>query len=120
MRKFKVNVNGKAYSVEVEEVTDGEISTLPMTQKVAVAPVPAAPSTPVAPANGVTVKSPMPGLVLSLAVENGSKVKKGDKILVLEAMKMENDITATADGVITFTVKKGDNVESDAALAVIA
>ena len=122
MRKFNVNVNGKTYSVEVEEVTDGAISTMPMTQQVAVAPVPKSAPTPApaAPANGVTVKSPMPGLVLSLAVENGARVKKGDKILVLEAMKMENDITATADGEITFTVKKGDNVESDAAIAVIA
>ena len=62
----------------------------------------------------------MPGLVLKLVVSDGTSVKKGDKILVLEAMKMENDIVASADGVITFTVKQGDNVESGTRLAVIA
>ena len=61
----------------------------------------------------------MPGTVLSLAVANGATVKKGDKILVLEAMKMENDINANADGVVTFAVKKGDSVETGSDLAVI-
>ena len=61
----------------------------------------------------------MPGLVLKLAVANGATVKKGDKIVVLEAMKMENDIVAPVAGVITFAVKTGDNVETGARLASI-
>ncbi len=65
------------------------------------------------------VKAPMPGLVLKFSVENGATVKKGDKVIVLEAMKMENDIVASADGTITFLVKAGDNVVSGADLACI-
>jgi len=120
MRRFVVNVNGKAYDVEIEEVAAG--ATAPVAQpKPVVAPVAQPVPAPVAaPAGGTEVKAPMPGLILNLAVANGAAVKKGDKILVLEAMKMENDIVANADGVVTFTVKKGDNVESGATLAVIA
>ncbi len=116
MRKFNVNVNGKSYVVEVEE-TDG--SAAPVSSS-ASAPVQA----PVAPvsataAGGSMVKAPMPGLVLKFSVENGATVKKGDKVIVLEAMKMENDIVASADGTITFLVKAGDNVVSGADLACI-
>jgi len=133
MRKFVVNVNGKAYDVEIEEVAGGAVAApvvAPVAQpKAASAPVAApvtqpkaapAPAPVAAPAGGTEVKAPMPGLILNLAVANGTAVKKGDKILVLEAMKMENDIVASADGTVTFTVKKGDNVESGATLAVIA
>ena len=128
MRKFVVNVNGKAYDVEIEEVAGGAVAAAPVAKPV-VAPAPVAapvakpapaPAPVAAPAGGSEVKAPMPGLILNLAVANGAAVKKGDKILVLEAMKMENDIVANADGVVTFTVKKGDNVESGATLAVIA
>ena len=132
MRRFVVNVNGKAYDVEIEEVAAGAAAPVAQPKPVvapvaqpAPAPVAApvaqpAPAPVAAPAGGTEVKAPMPGLILNLAVANGAAVKKGDKILVLEAMKMENDIVANADGVVTFTVKKGDNVESGATLAVIA
>ncbi len=114
MRKFNVNVNGKSYVVEVEE-TDG---SAPVSAPVA---APAAVSAPAAApvVGGTTVKAPMPGLVLRFSVENGATVKKGDKVVVLEAMKMENDIVASADGTITFLVKPGDNVVSGADLASI-
>ncbi|MFR6640526.1 MAG: biotin/lipoyl-containing protein [Christensenellales bacterium] len=59
------------------------------------------------------------GTVLKLAVADGATVKKGEKILVLEAMKMENDINASADGVVTFMVKAGESVETGTKLAVI-
>ena len=72
-----------------------------------------------APANGEKVLSPFPGLIKNLLVEGGATVKKDQPILVLEAMKMDNDITAPCDGVVTFQVAKGANVESDAVLAVI-
>lgn len=114
MRKFNVTVNGKSYSVEVEE--DGAVDTAPTAAPVAAAaPV----AKPAAPAGGSMVKSPMPGLILKFNVANGATVKKGDKIIVLEAMKMENDIVASADGVVTFLVKPGDNVSTNTDLAAI-
>ena len=129
MRKFNINVNGTVYAVEVEEVTDGA----PVVEAVApvvAAPVKAAPApAPVAapaPApkkvvtGGEKVNAPMPGTVLRLAVAEGATVKKGDKILVLEAMKMENDINAVCDGVVSFAVRGGDSVETGALLATIA
>ncbi len=114
MRKFNISVNGKTYAVEVEEAEGG--ASAPATT---VAPVSQAPAPVAAPAGGTAVNSPMPGLVLKLAVANGSVVKKGDKIVVLEAMKMENDIVAPVAGTITFAVKAGDNVETGARLASI-
>lgn len=114
MRKFNVTVNGKSYSVEVEE--EGVVSSAPVAVS---APAPAPVAAPKAAVGGSVVKSPMPGLVLKLNVTNGATVKKGDKIIVLEAMKMENDIVASADGKVTFLVKQGDNVESGADLASI-
>ena len=116
MRKFNVNVNGKAYQVEVEEVTDCNVASL---SDDAPAAAPVAPVAKPAAAGGTPVKAPMPGLILRFSVANGATVKKGDKVVVLEAMKMENDIVASADGVITFLVKQGDNVVTGADLASI-
>lgn len=117
MRKFNVKVNGKSYYVEIEESSDGSsVASAP------IAPVaPAAPAPSAAPVveGGTPVVAPMPGQILSFAVNNGATVKKGEKVIILEAMKMENEIVASADGVITFAVKKGDNVESGAKLAYI-
>ncbi|MDE6293544.1 MAG: acetyl-CoA carboxylase biotin carboxyl carrier protein subunit [Clostridiales bacterium] len=113
MRKFNVTVNGKTYSVDVEEV--GEGVSAPVTTTVS-APAPAA--KPVV-GDGTPIKAPMPGLILGLARKDGDTVKKNEKVVVLEAMKMENDINAPADGVITYVVKKGDNVDTGAVLAYI-
>ncbi len=116
MRKFNVVVNGKSYSVDIEEVS-GEGSTTPAVASVATpAPASAAAS---APAGGTPVNSPMPGLILGLAHKDGDTVKENEKILVLEAMKMENDINAPCGGVITYAIKKGDNVDTGAVLAYI-
>ena len=117
MRNFVITVNGKTYQVGVEEVGDSASAT-----PVVAAPVAAAPVAPVAaaPASGEKVLSPFPGLIKNLLVANGANVKKGQPILVLEAMKMDNDIVAPCDGVVTFQTSKGANVESDAVLAVIA
>lgn len=112
MRKFNVTVNGKSYVVDVEEV-GGESSVTPVVA--AVAPKP----TNVPAGEGTPVKAPMPGLILGLAKSDGQTVKKNEKIIVLEAMKMENDINAPADGTITYAVKKGDNVDTGAILAYI-
>ncbi len=70
-------------------------------------------------ANGEKVLSPFPGLIKNLLVADGAAVKKDQPIMILEAMKMDNEITAPCDGKITFSVAKGANVETNAQLAVI-
>ena len=128
MRNFVITVNGKSYEVGVEEV--GATASAPVVTAVKAAPAPAAttpaaapaPAAPVAqntPVSGEKVLSPFPGLIKNLLVAEGTKVAKDQPILVLEAMKMDNDITAPCDGVVSFKVVKGANVESDAVLAVI-
>ena len=128
MRNFVVTVNGKSYDVAVEEVVSGAVVTpvvkavAPVAAPAPVAAKPAAPVAPVAkaaPANGEKVLSPFPGLIKNLLVAEGATVKKDDPILVLEAMKMDNDITAPCDGTVSFCVAKGANVDSDSVLAVI-
>lgn len=114
MRKFNVVVNGKAYAVDVEEI-GGDASATVQTQTAPTATVVSKPAV----GEGTPVKAPMPGLILSLAHKDGDTVKQNEKVIVLEAMKMENDINASADGVITYVVKKGDNVETGAVLAYI-
>ena len=126
MRNFIITVNGKSYEVGVEEV-GVTASVAPVVAAPVVAPVAAPAAAPVAvaapkaaaPASGEKVLSPFPGLIKGLLVAEGASVKKDQPILVLEAMKMDNDITAPCDGVVHFQVAKGVNVESDAVLAVI-
>lgn len=132
MKKFKVTVNGQSYEVEVEEVGMPQAAPVaaPAPQPVTPAPVPAPKaaqpvSTPVAagpiPEGAVVVKAPMPGKISALKVEAGSAVKRGDVLLVLEAMKMQNDITATSDGTLhEIRVHVGDNVKTGDVLAVIS
>ena len=118
MRNFVITVNGKSYEVGVEEV--GATASAPVVTAVKAAPVAAAPvGAANAPVNGEKVLSTFPGLIKNLLVAEGATVKKDQPILVLEAMKMDNDITAPCDGVVSFKVVKGANVESDAVLAVI-
>ncbi len=118
MRKFNVVVNGKSYSVDVEEVSsDGKTAAAPVSAPVAAAQPAPAPAKPQS--GGTPIKAPMPGLILELSHKDGDAVKKNEKILVLEAMKMENDINALADGTITYAVKKGDNVETGTVLAYV-
>ena len=116
MRNFIITVDGKQYEVSVEEVGRPTVSR-------AAAPASPAGDTPApkasAPVAGTKVLSPFPGLIKNLLVAEGASVKKDQPILVLEAMKMDNDITAPCDGTVTFNVQKGANVESDAVLAFI-
>lgn len=132
MRNFVITLNGKTYEVGVEEVgatasapvvVSAPVAAAPVAAPVA-APAPAAAPAPkaapkAAPADGEQVLSPFPGLIKNLLVAEGASVKKDQPILVLEAMKMDNDITAPCDGVVSFQVAKGANVESDTVLAVI-
>lgn len=134
MRTFNVKVNGQAYQVEVEEISNNAVSAqaapvaAPATPVVApvaapvAQPVVAAPSAPKAsvPTGATELKAPMPGTIVDFKVANGSTVKKGQPVLILEAMKMENEIAAPADGAISFIATKGATVNSGDILAVIA
>lgn len=118
MRNFVVTIDGKSYSVGVEEVGEsvGEVAIAPVSAAPAEAPKAAAKS---APANGEKVLSPFPGLIKNILVADGAAVKKDQPIIVLEAMKMDNEITAPCDGKISLNTTKGANVETNAVLAVI-
>lgn len=117
MRNFIITVDGKQYEVGVEEV--GETASVSPSKVVPLA-VSAPAAAPASSANGTKVLSPFPGLIKNVLVTSGTAVKKDQPILVLEAMKMDNDITAPCDGVVTVNVVKGANVEPDAVLAVIS
>lgn len=125
MRIFNVNVNGQPYRVEIEELASSDTAVAPAPAASA-APAPAKPAPAPAPAAsapapaGTELKAPMSGTVLEFKVGPGDAVKKGQAVLILEAMKMENEIAAPADGAITFTVAKGASVETGHVLAVIA
>ena len=123
--KYVVTLNGKNYEVEVTEC-DAVLLNVTDAAPVA-APVPAAaPTAAAAPApaavagEGTKVPSPMPGTILSVNVTVGQTVKTGDVLMVLEAMKMENDIVAPCDGTVKqLLVSKGSTVNTDDVLAVM-
>ena len=136
MRKFQIKVDGKVYAVEVEEVGGNESSAgtvsvpqpvitkakeEPVSQKVvkpSSSPAPAKAPTAVVP--GEQVVAPMPGKVLQLKVTEGDNVKEGDTLLILEAMKMENEIIANASGNIKkINVAANDMVDTGDVLMVI-
>lgn len=140
-RRFRIIVNDRAYEVEVEELGEGSVrvasqptqahtqpapvASAPVAQTqpapVASAPAPSpAPSTP-APAGATTVSAPMPGKILKVSVQPGSTVKSGELLLVLEAMKMENEILSPASGTVKeVRVKAGDSVNTGDTLVIIA
>lgn len=128
--KYIVTLNGKNYEVEVEETeavivgVTNAAPAVPAAPAAAPSPAPAAaPSAPAAPASaadGTKVLSPMPGNILAVNVSVGAAVKAGDVLLVLEAMKMENDIVAPCDGTVKqILVQKGSTVATDDLLAVV-
>ena len=125
--KYKVTLNNRTYEVEVEEGKAMLVDEYEAYAPAAPAPVPAAaPAAPAAPAGaalaaGEVVKSPMPGNILKINVAQGQKVNEGDVLIVLEAMKMENEIVATKSGTVAQIVTaKGAVVETGAPLVVIA
>lgn len=129
MRKFKISVDGVSYNVEVEEVGGAVTAIEPVAPVATAAPAPVvkaepkpapAPKKVAAPAGGAPVKAPMPGMIVKFLVSSGAQVKRGQAILVLEAMKMENDIVADADGVVNFAVSQGASVNTGDVLATIA
>ena len=128
--KYNVTLNGKIYEVDVTE-TDAVVTGVTQVPVAAVAPVatpvaaPAPAAAPAAapvaaPADGTQVKAPMPGTILAVKKNAGDAVKAGDVIVVLEAMKMENDIVAPCDGTIkSINTPKGATVNTDDVIAVI-
>ena len=118
MKNLKVTVNGVAYDVQVEEV--GTSSAPSVAAAAPAAPTPAAPAAKpaaapkaAAPAGAETIKAPMPGTILNILVKPGQKVAKGDTLLILEAMKMENEIVSPRDAVVDgVSVNKGESVDS--------
>lgn len=133
MRKFLINVNGNQYEVEVEEITSSETSTKPQVEYSQPAPKaerPApqpkqetkaeAPKKVAAKAGQEVVKAPMPGTILSINVKEGDNVKKGQILLILEAMKMENEIVSPRDGKIAkVVVSKGSSVNTGDDMVII-
>ena len=143
MAKYVVTLNGKNYEVEVEKNTAKFTNTTaaaapaaapapkaaPAPAPVAApapAPAPAAAPAPApapvaaAPAGGANVTAPMPGTVLNVVAPVGTAVKAGDVILILEAMKMENDIVAPCDGTVASVAAKGTSVNTDDVLATLS
>ena len=140
MKNLRITVNGKSYDVQVEELAEGAIPVAPIAAAPAPAPVQAAPvAAPAAPApapaeqpvpapaaapapapaasaqaeGSEMINSPMPGNILDVKVAPGDSVKSGQILLILEAMKMENEIVSPRDGVIASVhVRKGDTVDS--------
>ena len=113
MKKFNITVNGVSYEVDVEEMKDGAAPATPAAPAAAPKPKAAAPAAPAAPktqaapapaaaapAGGTTVESPMPGNIWKIIVKEGQEVKEGETLIILEAMKMENEIPAPCDGVV--------------------
>lgn len=112
MKIYKVKVNGTVYEVQLESVTEqpGSIQAAPAAQ--AAAPAPAA--------EAVQIVSPMQGTILSIKVKVGDSVKRGQVVAILEAMKLENEIVSTADGVVRqILVKESQTVNAQEAIIVI-
>ena len=119
-----VSVNGVAYKVEIEEgaapaaVSAASPAAAPAAQAKAPAAAPA--PAPAAAGAGKSILSPLPGVIISVDVKQGDSVKRGDKVAVIEAMKMENEILSDCDGVVTAVhVQKGDTVADEAKIVTI-
>ena len=115
MKAYKVNVNGNVYEITLEVIDKADIKT-----PAAPAPAPAAAPAAPAAAGAQTIAAPMPGTILKVNVSNGQAVKKGDVLMILEAMKMENEILAPSDATVSsVNVAQGASVESGAVLCTL-
>lgn len=124
MKNLRITVNGTAYDVQVEELGEGTAPVAAAAPAPVSAPkaAPAAPKAKAAPVGeGEPLKSPMPGTIISVNVKAGQKVKKGDILVILEAMKMENEIVAPKDATVTgINVSKGESVDSGTVMLTLA
>ena len=115
MKKYEIEIDGQVYHVKVRELPDDAVMT---EQPKAGSSRNTADSAP--PAEGKTMLAPMAGTILRILVKEGQRVKKGENLIVLEAMKMENEIVADKDGIIrSILVKANDSVESDQPLLIL-
>ena len=121
MKRYNITVNGRAYDVTVEELEAGAEAPAASAPVAAPKAKPAAPkAAPAGAQGGVKVEAPMPGTVVDVKVKVGDKVKNGDDIAIVEAMKMENSIPAPCDGTIaSVNVAKGDSVNTGTVIATI-
>lgn len=128
MKKFNITVNGTAYEVEVEEVKSAVAAPKAAPAAPKAAPAPAAPAAPAAPkkdavaagAGEHSIDAPMPGKIVKLVASEGQSVKAGETLLILEAMKMQNEIAADADGVVkSFNVAAGQSVKAHESLVIL-
>lgn len=121
MKTYTITVNGTAYDVTVEETAGGASApaAAPAAKVAAPAPAPAAPAPAAGGAAGsVEINAPMPGKILDVKLQPGASVSRGDVVLILEAMKMENEVVAPQDGTIaSINVNVGDMVQPGAVLA---
>ncbi|MBP3338919.1 MAG: biotin/lipoyl-binding protein [Lachnospiraceae bacterium] len=121
MKNYRITVNGNVYDVAVEEL-GGNVSAAPvMVSAPVAAPAPVVAPAPVAKSSGagsVKIPAPMPGKILSIKVKVGDVIKKGDVMMILEAMKMENEVVALEDGTVaSIDVSEGAMVEASDVLA---
>ena len=125
MKNYRITVNGTSYDVSVEELSGGvaPVAAAPVAAPAAAAPAAAPAPAKAAPAGGagsIKVSSPMPGKILAVKANVGDSVKKGQVILILEALKMENEVVAPEDGTIaSIDVTVGASVESGDTLATL-
>lgn len=124
VRRFRITVNGKVYEVQAEELTTEEAASAPATKSspAPAKPVPAKASVPAKPAasDGTAIDAPLPGLVLDVKVVEGQAVEAGQVLVILEAMKMENEIVAPEAGnIAAVRVAKGDSVSAGDVLVVL-
>ena len=124
MKNYRITVNGTAYDVAVEEIAAGAAPAAAPAPVAAPAPAAAPAAAPAPAASGaagsITVAAPMPGKILNIKASVGQSVKKGEVILLLEAMKMENEVVAPEDGTVaSINVNTGDSVEAGDTLATL-
>ena len=121
MKKYKVNVNGNWYEIALELVDENDVKTAAPAPAAAPEAAPASAAPVAAPAGAEKISAPMPGTILDVKVAVGADVKKGDNLVILEAMKMENEIKAPRDGkVASVNVTKGATVSSGDVLVTLA
>ena len=115
MKKYEIEIDGQVYHVKVRELPDDAVMTEQPKAGSGKSTADVAPQT-----EGKAMLAPMAGTVLRILVKEGQRVKKGENLIVLEAMKMENEIVADEDGVIrSILVKANDSVESDQPLLIL-
>jgi len=122
VRKFKIKIDGKLFEAEVEELTEGEPAAVENKREVQKpAATSAAPSKPAFSGSEKSILSPMPGKIIAVKCTQGQAVKRGDVLIILEAMKMEQEIKAKADGTVAeIKVTAGKAVQKDEELIVIS